>query len=181
LKTIFFAAALTLTPFSAFSQTGDQSFAILDAGRSYVVLGSRESRTGGLLGLQLVRDDPKFKWRGPVVKPVETIYAMYHHGSDQFYGDTQTFAFGATYGLRLVLASQSRLYLQYDFGCQLDTERSYGLPSEWDVTPWLTLGSLVSGKHPFEFGLSAMHVSNIYTQRPNFGQDFLFAFVGFKL
>ena len=175
------AFACLLLPALGLSQTGDQVYSYFELGRSFLILGARDERTGAILGVQEVRDDPKFKWRGPTVRPVENIYAMYHAGHDNSYGFTQVYAVGATYGLRLLLAPQSRLFLQYDFGAQFDSSRSHGLPSEFNVTPWLSLGTLIPAKHPFELGIAAMHISNMYTQRPNFGQDFVFAFVGFKL
>jgi hypothetical protein len=181
MKKLALLGCALLAPAMACAQTGDETSAIFDIGHSLKILGSQDERSGEILGVQDVRDDPKFKWRGPGVRPVETIYLMNHFGHDSTFGDTDTFALGVTYGLRLILAPESRAFLQYDFGPQFDTERNHGLPSVFNVTPWLTLGSRIPGKHPLEFGVSVMHISNIYTQRPNLGQDFVMVFVGVKL
>jgi hypothetical protein len=175
------ASACVLYPIRAMAQTGDQTYGYFEAGRSYIILGGRDERAGGILGAQIVRDDPRFKWWGPTVRPVENIYLMNHFGHDSKFGSTDATAIGITYGLRMLLAPQSRLFLQYDFGPQFDTRRSHSLPSEFNVTPWLTLGTLIPGRRPIEAGFSFMHISNVYTQRPNFGQDFIMAFIGFKL
>jgi hypothetical protein len=173
-----------LLPLSLLAQTGpfqSTTFAYAGIGHSFMVLGSRDVRDGQQLGAHRIAVEPRLGRYQEHFRPVETIYLMRHTGEDKRYGSTQVEALGAMYGLRSVFGPSDRYFLEYSFGLQVDSTRSHGVPSEGNVTPVFELGETTGGRRPVEIGLQLMHISNGYTQRPNFGLDFATLLVGFKV
>ena len=170
------AAALSQTSYPA-----DGIFAYIEAGRSYKILGSRDVRDGAEIGVQRVLVDAYLRKLAPTIHEVETLYVMGHQGNDLRYGETHTLALGAMYGMRVDIGPRQRYFAEYSFGTQFDTVRSHGLPSEFNVTPTFLFGTVIPGKRPVEIGVTFTHISNMYTQRPNFGLDLAQVLVGVKV
>lgn len=159
----------------------DGIFAYIGAGRSYKILGSRDVRDGASIGFQRVLVDGYLRKLAPTIHEVETVYLLGHDGNDHKFGETHTVAGGAMYGMRVDFLPRQRYFIEYSFGPQFDTVRSHGLPSVFNVTPTFLLGTVIPGKRPVEIGLQFQHISNIYTQRPNFGLDFAQFVVGIRI
>ncbi len=156
-------------------------FGFLGIGRSFRVLGSRTARDGSQVGIQRVAFEPKLPRCKVEFRTVETAYVMRHIGRDDVYGATQVYALGGMYGLRVLFGPSHRFFGEYSFGLQFESTRSEGLPSAANVTPVFLFGEVIGGPRPVEIALQLMHISNGYTQKPNFGQDFATILVGFKL
>ena len=159
----------------------DGIFAYIAAGRSYKILGSRDVRDGASIGFQRVLVDGYLKKLAPTIHEVETVYFLGHDGNDRKFGETHTLAAGAMYGLRVDFLPKQRYFIEYSFGTQFDTVRSHGLPSEFNVTPTFLFGTVIPGRRPIELGIQFQHISNMYTQRPNFGLDFVQILAGIRI
>ena len=155
--------------------------------RSQLILGSQDSRVGGGFSLGVGRKDPSLRIGN---LPGELIWEGYFHqttsqGGVKGYPAETSLTYGllATSRYRWKFRTDINLFADAGFGFQWANHTSADIPLAFNTTPTFGFGLEFPTKgrqDGFIIGTRLFHVSNGGRKKPNYGQNFLQWFVGFK-
>ncbi len=164
----------------------DQTYWLLWAGPTFgqPILGSEDTRRGGIYGIEYAKPEPKLRWRSHRAQIVYDAYYQYTKGQGF---DGLPVNHSHSYG-GIVLARYWRrcdgglpTYLELGLGYQYANIRTQDLDSNWNTTPVIGVGvaAPIRGGEIF-FGCRFFHVSNAGTCGNNQGQNQLHFTAGIR-
>lgn len=182
--TSFASGTFNFHPEDSWSKTGNSYYLEGFAGRSVIMLGSKEVRQGGGIGFGYGRPEPRFRlWSVPAQWVWEATV-------DETHG-LGTYASAPNDRLGVHVFSYSRWRGRTNHGIGAYADLGFGLyfvspnfdvNSDVSTTPLLGLGlAFRSGqKNEWLVGLRYRHISNAGTRSPNNGQNGIWLTVQFR-
>lgn len=159
-------------------------------GRSLLILGSKDQRTGGGFSVEYGKPEPRFQIKSIPAQLVYELYAdrTYSHGISRE-GPNQTWGLGflALARHRWPLSPHGvGFFTDLGFGVHYEDIQTHDLPTHFNTTPTIGFGIAFPGAHGHEWlvGLRLLHISNGgtggHSEGSNPGQNQVLATVGYR-
>ena len=183
----FLATLVSLSVFA--TAMGDElnaktHYASVFFGRSALIFGSQDIRTGGGFSYAYGRPEPRFQIKSIPAQFVWEGYYDHTHSSglQDRANDSDAWGvlgYGRWRGRRNHLGMG--LYFDFGWGFQYASRHTYDLDSLVNSTPFLGIGvAMPFGSQEGMLGIRYLHISNAGTVKPNRGQNELFFTAGLR-